>query len=77
LRRLLQKPDGFADVMFRMKQVGSCEHCSKGGALETIEVTEVGKSAPVLQLHLCGRCAAMPNSVWRRRYQPVPVGATR
>jgi hypothetical protein len=71
----LQKPRALADGMVEMKQVGSCEHCSKGGALEMVEVTEVGKSAPVVHLYLCGRCAVMPNSVWRRRYQPVPVGA--
>jgi hypothetical protein len=62
--------------MVKMKRIGSCEHCSKGGALETIEVTEVGKSGPVVRLYLCARCASMPNSVWRRRYQPVPLGAT-
>ncbi|HXF31105.1 MAG TPA: hypothetical protein VN522_06255 [Solirubrobacterales bacterium] len=54
-----------------MKHVGICEHCSKGGALETVEVTEVGKAGPVIQLHLCARCAAVPSAVWRRRYQPV------
>ena len=54
-----------------MRSVGTCEHCSKGGALETIEVTELGTSAPVVILHLCHRCAVQPNAVWRRRYEPV------
>jgi protein-arginine kinase activator protein McsA len=60
-----------------MKQVGICEHCSKAGALETVEVTEVGKSSPVIQLRLCARCAVEPNAVWRRRYQPVQAAAGR
>jgi protein-arginine kinase activator protein McsA len=54
-----------------MKSVGICEQCSKGGALETIEVTKVGTSAPVVNLLLCRRCAVQPNAVWRRRYKPV------
>jgi hypothetical protein len=54
-----------------MKTVGTCEHCSKGGMLETVEVTELGTSEPVVNLHLCRRCAAQPNAVWRRRYKPV------
>jgi hypothetical protein len=54
-----------------MKTIGTCEHCSKGGALETVEVTKLGTSAPVVSLHLCRRCAVQPNAVWRRRYQPV------
>jgi hypothetical protein len=66
-------------MRWEMKQLGSCEHCSKGGALETVQVTPVGKSAPVVDLHLCGRCAEVPSAVWRRRYQPVgeTVGACR
>jgi hypothetical protein len=58
-----------------MAHVGCCEQCSKGGALETVEVTEVGKSAPIVHLHLCARCAAVPSAVWRRRYQPVALAA--
>jgi hypothetical protein len=58
-----------------MKTVGSCEHCSKGGALQTVEVTELDASAPVVSLHLCGRCATQPNAVWRRRYKPVSNAA--
>jgi hypothetical protein len=54
-----------------MKTVGTCEHCSKGGALKAIEVTELGRSAPVVTLRLCGRCAVQPTAVWRRRYKPV------
>jgi hypothetical protein len=54
-----------------MKSLGTCEHCSKGGALQTVEVTALGTSAPVVSLHLCGRCAEQPNAVWRRHYQPV------
>jgi hypothetical protein len=56
-----------------MKTIGTCDHCSKGGTLETLEVTERGASAPVVRLQLCRRCATQPNAVWRRRYQPVPV----
>jgi hypothetical protein len=59
-----------------MKTIGSCEQCSKGGALQMVEVTELGTSAPVVNLHLCGRCAVQPNAVWRRRYKPVD-SATR
>jgi hypothetical protein len=59
-----------------MRHVGSCEHCSKGGALETVEVTEVGKSGPILDLHLCARCATVPSAVWRRRYQPIAAGSS-
>jgi len=54
-----------------MKSVGTCEQCSKGGALETVEVAELGTSAPVVSLNLCRRCAVQPNAVWRRRYEPV------
>jgi hypothetical protein len=54
-----------------MKTVGTCEQCSKGGALQTVEVTELGTSEPVLDLQLCRRCAVQPNAVWRRRYKPV------
>jgi hypothetical protein len=54
-----------------MKTIGTCEQCSKGGALQTVEVTEIGASAPVVNLLLCRRCAVQPNAVWRRRYEPV------
>jgi hypothetical protein len=54
-----------------MKSLGTCDHCCKGGALETIEVTELGTPESVLSLRLCQRCAAQPNAVWRRRYKPV------
>jgi hypothetical protein len=54
-----------------MKTIGTCAHCSKGGALQTVEVTELGTSAPVVSLQLCGRCAVEPNAVWRRHYKPV------
>jgi hypothetical protein len=54
-----------------MKTVGTCEQCSKGGALESVEVTELGTSTPVVNLYLCRRCAVQPNAVWRRRYKPV------
>ena len=62
-------------MRWEMRHVGSCEQCSKGGALETVEVTEVGKSGPIVELHLCARCAEVPSAVWRRRYQPVAVKA--
>ena len=58
-----------------MRLVGCCEQCSKGGALETVEVTEIGKSGPIVQLQLCARCAEVPSAVWRRRYEPVVVQA--
>jgi hypothetical protein len=54
-----------------MKTVGTCDQCCKGGALESVEVTELGTSEPVVNLHLCRRCAVQPNAVWRRRYKPV------
>jgi hypothetical protein len=54
-----------------MKTVGTCDQCSKGGALQSVEVTERGTSTPVVNLHLCRRCAVQPNAVWRRRYKPV------
>jgi hypothetical protein len=54
-----------------MKTVGTCENCSKGGVLQTVEVTVLGTSEPVVNLHLCRRCAVQPNAVWRRRYKPV------
>jgi hypothetical protein len=60
-----------------MRHLGRCDQCSKGGALETVEVTELGKSGPVVELHLCGRCAVVPSAVWRRRYEPVAVQASR
>ena len=55
--------------------MGCCENCCKGGALDTVQVTEVGKSAPIVQLRLCARCAEVPSAVWRRRYQPLAVQA--
>ena len=55
-----------------MKQVGSCEHCSRTGVLETIEVTRVDKTSSVVSLRLCERCTTVPSATWRRRYQPVP-----
>jgi hypothetical protein len=54
-----------------MKTVGTCENCSKGGVLQTVDVTVLGTSEPVVNLHLCQRCAVQPNAVWRRRYKPV------
>jgi hypothetical protein len=54
-----------------MKTVGTCENCSKGGVLQTVEVTGLGTSEPVVNLHLCRRCAVQPNAVWRRRYKPL------
>jgi hypothetical protein len=54
-----------------MKQVGSCEHCSKTGVLETIEVTRIGTTSSVVSLRLCERCITVPSATWRRQYQPV------
>jgi hypothetical protein len=58
--------------MARMKEAGHCDHCSRTGVLETVEVTRVGTTEPVLRLRLCTRCTSVPTATWRLRYQPVP-----
>jgi hypothetical protein len=58
--------------MARMKVTGSCDHCSRTGVLETVDVTRVGTTEPVVRLRLCGRCTSVPTATWRLRYQPVP-----
>jgi hypothetical protein len=63
--------------MARMKEAGTCDHCSRTGVLETIAVTKLGTTEPVLHLRLCGRCTSVPTATWRLRYQPVPKVANK
>jgi hypothetical protein len=61
-----------------MKEIGRCDQCSISGVLRTIEVVPTGTPGPVVRLRLCTRCATVPSSTWRRRYEPAPgVGAYR